>query len=407
MEDDLVATQPAILPADRDEHVGKMHPLSILSSSKHFKQLSDLALLLNRKSAAFYASAASSIAKPLARLVRPMNCYYSNLIESHHTLPIDIERAQNNDYSDDPKKRDLQLEAIAHIKVQEWIDDEFKDAKPFISSDLALEIHRKFYENLPQSLHFVENPETKEKIEVFGGEYRKRDVKVGRHIPISPGAIPRFISDFNTHFHGLSKTEEIVNLGAFHHRFVWIHPFLDGNGRVARLLSHAQSLAFLGGGGLWSISRGLARNIENYKILLANCDQRRRNDYDGRGNLSEEELARFCEFFLKVSIDQVDYMEGLFNLKNLSQTLKNWTDSQISMKKLPKEAKDIIELILYRGQMPRSDIVGRYGERKASRINAELLKSGIVKSESHKSPLELNFSISFAQSIFPMLFAAN
>ena len=51
-----------------------------------------------------------------------MNCYYSNLIEGHDTHPIDIERALKGDYSDDAKKRDLQLEAKAHIAVQQWID---------------------------------------------------------------------------------------------------------------------------------------------------------------------------------------------------------------------------------------------------------------------------------------------
>jgi Fic family protein len=58
----------------------------------------------------------------LAGLVRAMNCYYSNLIEGHDTHPVDIERALRNDYSLDARKRDLQLEAKAHIAVQEWID---------------------------------------------------------------------------------------------------------------------------------------------------------------------------------------------------------------------------------------------------------------------------------------------
>ncbi len=43
-----------------------------------------------------------------------MNCYYSNLIEGHDTHPVDIERALRHDYSDDPRTRNLQLEAAAH-----------------------------------------------------------------------------------------------------------------------------------------------------------------------------------------------------------------------------------------------------------------------------------------------------
>ena len=43
---------------------------------------------------------------------------------------------------------------------------------------------------------------------------------------------------------------------------LWIHPFLDGNGRVARLMSYAMLLDALDTGGIWSIARGLARSGE-------------------------------------------------------------------------------------------------------------------------------------------------
>jgi hypothetical protein len=51
----------------------------------------------------------------VADLVRSMNCYYSNLIEGHNPHPRDIDRALAADYSSDPHRRDLQLEARAHI----------------------------------------------------------------------------------------------------------------------------------------------------------------------------------------------------------------------------------------------------------------------------------------------------
>src|SRR5471030_1626549 len=56
-------------------------------------------------------------------LVRSMNCYYSNLIEGHDTHPRDIDRALHKDYSTEPRKRALQLEAVAHIEVQKAIDE--------------------------------------------------------------------------------------------------------------------------------------------------------------------------------------------------------------------------------------------------------------------------------------------
>jgi Fic family protein len=106
---------------DRGETIGLMEPLLISETSRYRGGLNDLALELATKSAAFKSSLPREIVSALADLVRSMNCYYSNLIEGHETHPIDIERALQEDYSADPEKRDLQLEAKAHISVQSWI----------------------------------------------------------------------------------------------------------------------------------------------------------------------------------------------------------------------------------------------------------------------------------------------
>ena len=108
---------------DRGETVSLMEPILIGDGSRHRAELTDLALDLAQKSAGFRRSLPESLVASLADLVRSMNCYYSNLIEGHDTHPIEIERALKGDYSKDAKKRDLQLEAQAHIAVQRWIDD--------------------------------------------------------------------------------------------------------------------------------------------------------------------------------------------------------------------------------------------------------------------------------------------
>jgi hypothetical protein len=108
---------------DRGESIGLMEPLLIGEGSRHRSDLTDLALELAQKSAGFRSSLPASLLASLTDLVRSMNCYYSNLIEGHDTHPIDIERALNGDYSHVARKRDLQLEAKAHIAVQRWIDD--------------------------------------------------------------------------------------------------------------------------------------------------------------------------------------------------------------------------------------------------------------------------------------------
>src|SRR5664279_1567956 len=118
----MVVMKADIEAADRGELVSLMEPMRIGEESRHRGELIDLALELSQKAAGFRRSLPPSLLVSLADLVRAMNCYCSNLIEGHDTHPIDIERALKNDYSTDTHKRDLQLEAKAHIQVQEWID---------------------------------------------------------------------------------------------------------------------------------------------------------------------------------------------------------------------------------------------------------------------------------------------
>ena len=58
----------------------------------------------------------------LADLVRVMNCYYSNLIEGHNTTPREIERALANQFDASEERRNFQIEAQAHIRLQREID---------------------------------------------------------------------------------------------------------------------------------------------------------------------------------------------------------------------------------------------------------------------------------------------
>lgn len=400
------AREPAKNPAkDRGESIGLMEPLLIGEGSPQRGALTDLALELGQKSAGFRRSLPESLLSSLADLVRSMNCYYSNLIEGHDTHPIDIERALKGDYSKDAKKRDLQLEAKAHITVQQWIDSGGLNGRA-VTAGAIREIHKRFCEQLPEDLLWVEHPETKEKIKVIPGEYRHLDVAVGRHIPISAPAVPRFLKRFEEVYGKLGKTETIIAAAAAHHRLAWIHPFLDGNGRVARLMSHATLLEALDTGGVWSIARGLARNVDAYKGHLAACDLPRRNDLDGRGHLSEETLTQFTTFFLTTCIDQVAFMERLMQPDQLRTRILLWAEEEIRMGKLPPKSGAILEAVLYRGEIPRKETPAIFeaSERSSSRFVSSLIERGVLTSESTRAPLRLAFPAALASRWMPGLF---
>ena len=212
------------VPEDRGELISLMEPLLVGEDSRFRSRLADLALDLAQKAAGFRRSLPESLLASLADLVRAMNCYYSNLIEGHDTHPVDIERALKNDYTTDARKRDLQIEAKAHITVQKWIDGGGLKGRA-VTTDGVCEIHRRFGELLPENLLWVEDPVTRERVRVVPGELRRRDVMVGNHVAVSPGAVPRFMKRFEEVYGQLGKTASILNTAAAHHRLVWIHPF--------------------------------------------------------------------------------------------------------------------------------------------------------------------------------------
>jgi hypothetical protein len=109
-----------------------------------------------------------------------------------------------------------------------------------------------------------------------------------------------------------TRATALIAVAAARHRLPWIHPFGDGNGRVARIVTDLM-LARLGLGarGLWSMSRALARSSPRYREHLANADQGPWNAIDGPGALSARLLTEFCAFLLDVAVDQVTYMRGV------------------------------------------------------------------------------------------------
>jgi Fic family protein len=390
---------------DRAEQPAEMEAMLLAEGSRHRPALHDIAVELAAASAGFRRSLPAGVVKALASLVRAMNCYYSNLIEGHDTHPVDIERAMRNDYSADAGKRTLQLEAKAHVAVQSWIDRGGLAGRAMTTAGIC-EIHRRFGELLPAELLSVSDPNTHEETVVTPGELRRRDVRVGRHIPVSPGAVPRFLARFEEVYGRLGRSETILAAAAAHHRLLWIHPFLDGNGRVARLMSHAVLLEALDTGGIWSVARGLARNENSYKTHLANCDGARRNDLDGRGPLSEEALAAFTRFFLETCLDQVRFMEALVQPNRLRDRILLWVEEEVRANSLPAKAGLILDAVLFRGELPRGDVPALLGtsDRQARRVMSALLERGVLVSESTRASLFLTFPAALAPRWMPGLF---
>lgn len=351
-------------------------------------------------------------AASLAALVRVMNCYYSNLIEGHNTRPRDIERALANDFDIDETRRNLQLEARAHIHIQEVIDAEAAAgtlADP-ASLDFLLRLHEEFYRDAPDAVLLIEGPGRS--FRMAPGMLRNdplHDVAVGRHVPPNSDSVARFMAYFSERYsqRKLSTSRRLLAIPAAHHRFNYIHPFPDGNGRVSRLMSHAMAHhAGIGAHGLWSISRGLARGIagrSEYKSMMDHADSPRQGDLDGRGNLSERALTDFSEWFLQVCLDQIRFMEELFDIDGLSTRIARYAQ----LKEWRPEASRLLVEVLHRGEIARGDIatITGLGERTARDLLALLLRDGVLGSSSEKGRVGLRFTVDAQDILLPRLFS--
>lgn len=107
--------------------------------------------------------------------------------------------------------------AIAHLEslIQEKSD---------ITEDHILQLHRLVLDGIEED---------------FSGRYRNAQVRImgANFIPPAGHKVPELMTEFVQQIINLKQKKNDLELAVYiHHRFVWIHPFFDGNGRTARLL---------------------------------------------------------------------------------------------------------------------------------------------------------------------------
>jgi Fic family protein len=387
-------------------------------------ELEDIAYRLVETSARLEGRLSPVTLSGVTALLRVVNSYYSNLIEGHNTHPIDIERAMRSEYSEDDDKRDLQIESLIHIQVQQKILDRLR-AEPEINvalPEFLCWIHSEFYASMPERLRWVKG-DNAETARVEAGQIRERYVIVGRHVPPAAESLDKFLRRFGEFYNpsapAMRGLRPIIALAAAHHRLMWIHPFLDGNGRVARLFTDAffYRISF-SGYGLWNVSRGLARRRSEYKQSLAAADFPREGDLDGRGNLSNHTLTEFCRFFLETCLDQAEFMNSMLALSDFHRRLENYverrnagyilTEKGKPYPQLPPRSTAILKEVADKGELTRGEIyrIVEMSERTGRNVLKTLLGEGLLISDSdwHKAPVRLGFPAQFAAYLFPKLF---
>ncbi len=377
--------------------------------------LQDAIVELYRLDAAIGSNIPDSLREPMTYLLRVVNSYYSNKIEGNPTRPADILHAQEDGEQESPN--DDLLEIKQHIEIQTRLANSHVSDKDVCTSAFLRKIHQSFYDGVPEKFLEIKHPGTNEVIRIVPGEFRQRNVKVGTHIPPDYTELNGYLSWVEdiyqpNRIHGTGK---ILAAAAAHHRLMWIHPFLDGNGRVGRLFTdNYMRCAGLGAYGLWSMSRGFGRDTGAYYNALARADMTRQGSTDGRGILSDRGLLYFTNYFVETALDQIKYFSALLEPKKLDERIAVYFEMRsrgalmsANGKTLPIlkiEARDIYRKLLYSGPQTRSELQKLLGVSEGTLrvLISQMEKAGLVKAEP-KKPISLRLSPSSIELLFPHL----
>ncbi len=355
--------------------------------------------------------AGTRVPPELRSLLRSMNSYYTNRIEGQHTRPREIDQALRQDFSKDAKLAAKQRLAVAHIEAEVALEQRYAGAKgahALYSADAVQAMHQELFGRLPTGDLLTDEGEP-----VVPGQLREREVQVGmpyrHHIAQAFASVPAFLQRWGSYYGNVRRGEAaLVAMACAHQRLGWVHPFVDGNGRVMRLHTHTLLSALGYTGGLWSPLRGFARDTERYYALLADADSLRRGDLDGRGNLSEQALIAWADYVLDVCQDQVNFMAGMLDFETLMARLQACLVFEATVEKSAvrqESLRGLHYLFLSGDEMARGDFKAMLGmgDRGATDALGALVKRGLLKSDSPQGKVRFGLPQHALRFLFPRL----
>jgi Fic family protein len=347
------------------------------------------------------------VAGELRGLLRGMNSYYTNRIEGQHTRPLEIEQALARNFSANKELAARQRLAIAHIDAEAAIEQRYSGesgGRQLYAAAAVRDLHRELFSRLPP-----EDLVTSEGEPVVPGELRQREVQVGRHVAPAHASLPVLLERWGQFYGDIRRGEAaLLALAAAHQRLGWVHPFIDGNGRVMRLHTHAVLSALGYTNGLWSPLRGFARSVDQYYARLADADLPRRGDLDGRGNLSEQGLVAWIDYVLDVCLDQVKFMDGLLDISAMERRIAACLtfEEQSQRSGVRREAlRPLHYLFLTGGELERGEfkVMMGLGERTAVSALSALIRRGLLKSDTPQGKVRFALPLHALRFYFPSL----
>lgn len=185
------------------------------------------------------------------------------------------------------------------------------------------------------------------------GRYRRSGVSIAgsAHVPPPPFSLNADMDDFVEFINRPVPPQfQLIQTAIAHHRFVWIHPFGNGNGRVSRLLSYAMLGAhgFVSPAGMRAVNPtsvfGVARST--YYDMLAGAD-----------DLSERGVIVWCQFFLDGLLTDMERAHQLQDIDFVRSSLVEPALTRfVASGVVTARERDALSLAFRRGEVRAGDL---------------------------------------------------
>lgn len=149
------------------------------------------------------------------------------------------------------------------------------------------------------------------------GAYRQSQVRIAQseHLPPEPIQVPHYMQELVAF---INKTDppkyDLIKVALAHHRFGWIHPFGNGNGRVVRLLTYAMLIKYgfnvRTGGRVLNPTAVFCNDRDRYYAMLARADSG-----------AQEGLEEWCTYVLQGILDELRKVDRLTDSTYLNEKI--------------------------------------------------------------------------------------
>lgn len=401
-----------------------------LPDAEDMDDLRGLATDVRDGSLALEATLAPATAKAIGAKVRVINSHFSNSIEGLATTYRQIEEEIERERSGKPRRMapkgtpisDEQYAhevARAHVLVEEQLMDLVLNHGGNVSTpEFVSLIHKSIFSQLPPEHQFTHERGHFTDIPVTPGIFRDGPIHVGNK-DYSDQIGPSTKQDLEACMQAFGRIydpatfkggeAQMIAAAASHVKLGWLHPFRDGNGRTIRLHSTLfMARCGVNRANLWSLSRGLSQRRGRYFSFLSAGNPQPMDENRDKITFQSDNTAMFCQGFLTIAKEQVDFMKDQLRLRSVSERIDAFAATELKAQFgiRSMDAGRLLRVVFQNGQLERQqayEVLGSLKLRTAQTIVSGLVQDGYLESQSHKSPLTIGLPAKAMSAYFPDL----